>query len=176
MFGKILVCLDGSAFAEQILPCAASKALGTRREMTLFSVASHDIPFHALSFVAPSSFVPPDLFDAQGAEREINMKAYLKKVAGDLQATGIETTVVVVGGLLADISDIIVGYSVEHGHDLIAMATHGYRGLKRLVFGSITEAVVRKSPVPVLAVRPNAPSARLSEIPDRAASLDFAAE
>jgi nucleotide-binding universal stress UspA family protein len=36
---------------------------------------------------------------------------------------------------------------------LIAMATHGRRGLERLIFGSVTELVLRDSPVPVLAIR-----------------------
>ena len=36
------------------------------------------------------------------------------------------------------------------GHDLVVMGTHGRRGLARVVMGSVTEEVVRKSPVPVL--------------------------
>src|SRR6185436_10431509 len=37
---------------------------------------------------------------------------------------------------------------------LIAMATHGETGLKRMILGSVTEQVLRKSSVPVLALRP----------------------
>jgi len=38
--------------------------------------------------------------------------------------------------------------------DLVVMATHGRRGLKHLVLGSVAETVVRESRVPVLTIRP----------------------
>ena len=38
--------------------------------------------------------------------------------------------------------------------DLIVMATHGRKGLRRLVLGSVTERVVREAPCPVLTVKP----------------------
>ncbi|MEO6773672.1 MAG: universal stress protein [Kofleriaceae bacterium] len=39
------------------------------------------------------------------------------------------------------------------GADLIVMGTHGRRGLRRLLLGSVAEAVVRSAPCPVLLVR-----------------------
>jgi len=39
------------------------------------------------------------------------------------------------------------------GVDLVVMGTHGRRGLKRLLLGSVAEMVVRTSPCPVLLVR-----------------------
>ena len=38
--------------------------------------------------------------------------------------------------------------------DLVVVGTHGYRGVQRLLLGSIAEATVRLSPTPVLVVRP----------------------
>lgn len=44
--------------------------------------------------------------------------------------------------------------SAESNHvDLIVMGTHGRRGLDRLMMGSVTQAVLRRAPCPVLAVR-----------------------
>jgi nucleotide-binding universal stress UspA family protein len=46
----------------------------------------------------------------------------------------------------------IVEYAREEGVDLIVMGTHGRRGIRHLLLGSVTEEVVRMSPCPVLAV------------------------
>lgn len=48
----------------------------------------------------------------------------------------------------------IVRYAKDEGVDLIIMATHGRTGLARVFLGSVAEAVIRRSPVPVLAVKP----------------------
>ena len=49
---------------------------------------------------------------------------------------------------------IILNTETKLGIDLIVMATHGRRGLKHLVLGSVAETVVRESRVPVLTIRP----------------------
>ncbi len=41
--------------------------------------------------------------------------------------------------------------------DLIAMATHGRTGLKRVVLGSVAEHVLRRSPIPMLLLRAHPP-------------------
>ncbi|RDZ48717.1 universal stress protein, partial [Haloferax sp. Atlit-10N] len=47
----------------------------------------------------------------------------------------------------------IVEYADRYGHDLIAMSTHGRRGVSRYLQGSVSEKVVRLSSVPVLTAR-----------------------
>jgi nucleotide-binding universal stress UspA family protein len=39
--------------------------------------------------------------------------------------------------------------------DLVIMGTHGRKGLEHIVFGSVAENVVKKSPVPVMSVNPH---------------------
>ncbi|MCG6964042.1 MAG: universal stress protein [Acidobacteria bacterium] len=79
-----------------------------------------------------------------------------------------ETSVVVhphlVRGLSA--SESIVEAAGDLGCDLIVIGTHGRRGIKHLLLGSVTEAVVRSSSIPVLTVRGDAvlsgePAARI---------------
>lgn len=48
----------------------------------------------------------------------------------------------------------IVNYSTEKNVDLIVVGTHGRGGLSHMFLGSVAEKVVRKSPCPVLTVRP----------------------
>ncbi len=49
----------------------------------------------------------------------------------------------------------ILDAQVKVDADLIVMATHGRKGLKHLVLGSVAERIVRESPVPVLTIRPH---------------------
>ena len=44
--------------------------------------------------------------------------------------------------------------------NMIVMATHGWKGLRRLLLGSVAEGVMREAPCPVLTVRPRARPAR----------------
>jgi universal stress protein A len=54
--------------------------------------------------------------------------------------------------------DSIRDAQTKLGADLVVMATHGRKGLKHLVLGSVAERVVRESRVPVLMVRPAPPN------------------
>ena len=51
---------------------------------------------------------------------------------------------------------IIIDYADAHAVDLVAMPTHGRQGLERLLLGSTTERVVRRSDIPVLTIQPGA--------------------
>jgi nucleotide-binding universal stress UspA family protein len=63
---------------------------------------------------------------------------------------GLEAEMVVHKGL---VPESILSYAQNLQADMIVLGTHGRRGLDRLVMGSVTEAVLRKAPCPVLAVR-----------------------
>jgi nucleotide-binding universal stress UspA family protein len=52
----------------------------------------------------------------------------------------------------------IIDQAVSTKADLIVMGTHGRRGFKRLLLGSVTEAILREAPCPVLTVPPHAPA------------------
>ncbi|MFQ5569557.1 MAG: universal stress protein [Rhodothermales bacterium] len=52
----------------------------------------------------------------------------------------------------------IIGYADEHDIDLVIMGTHGRRGLRRVVLGSVAEEVVRMAPCPVLTIHRRDPS------------------
>jgi len=52
-----------------------------------------------------------------------------------------------------DARDVIEQTAQELGIDLIVMGTHGRRGLKRALLGSVAETIVRSAPCPVLTIR-----------------------
>jgi nucleotide-binding universal stress UspA family protein len=49
--------------------------------------------------------------------------------------------------------DTIVRHAADHHFDLVVIGTHGRTGVKRVLLGSVAEAVVRRAPCPVLVVR-----------------------
>ena len=156
-FETILVCLDGSTFAEGILPYAAGEALKFKSRLTLLHVLVRDVPMLALPSSEPMRFIPFDLLASEIEERHGRMQSYLESLAAKLIAVGVDVGWVLVSGRTGDISDVIAQYALANRFDLIAMATHGYHGLKRLFLGSISDSVTRKSSLPVLVLRPGAP-------------------
>jgi len=80
---------------------------------------------------------------------------YLKTIAKKLSNCGLYIEPVVLEGLRADIPEIIVQYAKEVGIDLIIMATHGCKVFKKLFWGSVADAVLKKSMIPVLMIKPN---------------------
>lgn len=104
-------------------------------------------------------FIPPTDFTANTAGVfALSRDAMMREAREELQqhAEGnIRTSVpfdlrVIIGEPL----DAIVAQVSESGADLVVMGTHGRTGMRRLMFGSVTEAVMRIVPVPVIAVNP----------------------
>lgn len=55
---------------------------------------------------------------------------------------------------MGDVGEKIVDYASELEADLIVMGTHGYKGLEKIMFGSVADKVVRSAPCPVMTINP----------------------
>lgn len=77
-------------------------------------------------------------------------KQFTEQVASDLEAAGIDAVSACNVGVAPK---AIIEYAESNGADVIVMGTHGRSGLERRLIGSVTEKVVRESPVPVLSVQ-----------------------
>ncbi|MGD8495587.1 MAG: universal stress protein [Gemmatimonadales bacterium] len=89
---------------------------------------------------------------------EADARATLESSAADIQWSQVVHHVT--RGVNA--APTILDYAADHGVDLIVMGSHGRRGFRRLLLGSVTEEVVRMATCPVLVVRnqPDAPAPR----------------
>ena len=145
MYRRALVPLDGSAVAEGIVPFVLEIAGPLDLEVTLLRVLVPTPPV----VVEGSSYVVVDDLEKHQVEAE----AYLAEIAAELRARGVRTKSVVRRG--EPVAAILNG-AREADADLIAMTTHGRSGFGRLLFGSVAEAVLRHSPVPVLLMRQTA--------------------
>ena len=143
---RLLVPLDGSAFAEQALPVATALADALAGEVAVV----YAVPRPELVF-GPDQLVAGYLADEQ---RRLEGKArdYLDQLAARLAAQGRRVQMEVRVG---DPAAVIDATGQELGAAVIVMATHGHSGLVRLVFGSVTSAIVRQGTIPILLVRPH---------------------
>lgn len=56
--------------------------------------------------------------------------------------------------LTGDVAEEIISYAKEVSSSLIVMGTHGYKGLERIMFGSVADKVVKTACCPVLTINP----------------------
>ena len=142
MYRRVLVPLDGSRVAEAILPFIEQIAGPLDMEVLLVRV----VPLTSMDVAAMAK-------EAQAGApilRELDAQGYLAPLVASLKAKGVRAGARV---RIGDPATEIVAAAKEINADLIAMTTHGRTGLGRLLFGSVAEAVLRGSPIPVFLMR-----------------------
>jgi nucleotide-binding universal stress UspA family protein len=136
-FQKLLVPLDGSGCAEDVLPYAERLAGDLKAGISLLRV------------VYAHTFPGVDPTDAEVAVVQ-EAEAYLRDIEGRLKAKGFEVDAHVRYG---DDAEEILDHAAQKGIDFIAMTTHGRSGVKRWLLGSVAEKILRHAPKPVFLVR-----------------------
>jgi len=162
MYKKILVPLDGSELAEQVLPQVSQLAGCASAQVILLRVASEPV----YDYLARDPVIAVDM----RSDIEMAAQIYLDEIASEFRAMGLAVSTMVVWG--APTPDMILDVARQIQADLITMSTHGRSGLARLVIGSVADEVVRHSAVPVLLVRPHAP--RVAPEKNRVQVVDLA--
>jgi len=146
MFKHLLVTFDGTPRSEAVIPHATAIATGMSAEVTLLrivdAVSGDWSERGALGRQQPNTAIR-SLFVEQA-------EAYLDRLAGQFRQRGIAATTLVKQGPPAK---QIVETATEIDADAIVMATHSRRGLNKLMFGSVAEAVLHETSVPILLVR-----------------------
>lgn len=140
----ILYPTDFSDCASQALPCALR--LAERHDAQLHLL--HALVLHEAD-PGNAAYRLPDmeeLYEALEQRARDNMTDAVERHSGD----GLEMRQALVRGISA--ASTILDYAEEKKIDLVVMGTHGRRGLRRLLLGSVTEEVVRVAPCPVLTV------------------------
>ena len=139
----VIVPLDGSPLAEQVLPYVVD--LAKKMKLKVVLMRSYALP--ASVSAEDYGFYSADLLD----HLESEARDYLAGKVNEVKQKGVD-----------DVTSVVnVGYGAEeiitlgrHTPDnFIAMSTHGRSGIQRWVLGSVTDRVVRHSGDPVLIVR-----------------------
>ena len=149
-YRNVLVPLDGSPFAEDIIPFVTDIAAPLGMSVILLRVVPPAIP--------EAPLMEPRVLMKYMEGKIAEARDYLATIGDDLRCRGVRAQSRVRCGFPA--AEIVAG-GRETGADLIAMTTHGRTGFKRLIYGSIAEAVLREADSPVLLVRLGAAGASI---------------
>ena len=147
MFKRILVATDGSTLSRKAVTNAI--ALAARNDADL--VALNVIPRYPRSyFEGAVTFSAEDIgrVEKQWAEKA---QAMLDTVSARARQSGVRTKTATVNSDL--VAESIISAARKHKSDLIVMASHGRKGIKRLLLGSETQHVLAHSTLPVLVLR-----------------------
>jgi nucleotide-binding universal stress UspA family protein len=141
----ILVPIDFSENSEKIVQHAVLLAKKFAARLTILFVAQSFFETNSDFFVphVPIAELEQDIFESSKQRMALFMAESLdKEVNADSKV------------LLGDVAQEILDYAQDKDIDMIVMGTHGYKGLDKLLFGSVAEKVVKMSSCPVLTVNP----------------------
>jgi nucleotide-binding universal stress UspA family protein len=144
---RILIPLDGSELAEQILQPAIDLGRLMDADYTLLRVVE---PVGSVAYDAPMYVLPSDARRADQDHREAQV--YLERVAERFRRQSLSVRIRVLTSPHPATS--IIDEGMTDGAQLIALQTHGRRGLARILLGSVADKVVRGASMPVLVFRP----------------------
>lgn len=143
MFRNVMVPVDGSSYSREAVLQGVRLASLYGATLRLVRVAKPYPLAAGTDARADNSF---GLGDNHAAEL-----ADLYSIAAECRA---HSTITVTASLeYGPIVDVLCGYVRRHAIDLIVMRSHARRGLARMWFGSVADALIRESGVPVLVVR-----------------------
>lgn len=138
MYHRILVPLENSAYDAGILAHVRELARLCHSSVVLIHVADGWAARHLNTL---------SLRESEEMQRD---RAYLDSLAQQLHSDGFEADSILAGG---DPATEITAAAEREKCDLIAMATHGHRGLQDVIYGTTANAVRHRTMVPVLMVR-----------------------
>ncbi len=150
----MLIPLDGTPLAEQILEHALTLGKAMNADYTLLRVVTPVYPFTLPTEPAIFGSVAADVMDrVEKLHGELRREAsnYLAIVAGRLRGDGLKVQCRVT---IEEQPGVAILENGKPPIDMIAIETHGRGGLSRLLLGSVADKVIRGSKLPILLHRP----------------------
>jgi nucleotide-binding universal stress UspA family protein len=155
MYHSILVPLDRSPFAEHALPMARAIARRARTELQLTLV--HCLP--AAAVLEGGTLFYDGSLDAEVKRHD---RVYLDWLVQRLGSLQVSAKPVLLDG---QVVEALRAHITSSQADLVVMTTHGRGPFGRFWLGSVADELVRRSPVPILLVRPHEEAADLGREP-----------
>ena len=147
MYQRILVATDGSKLSQKAVTHAITLADMTGAELVALKV----VPRYPLTYFEGGMTVAMNEVNRIEEEWLAEAKATVNAVKSAAQKKAVKVKAVTVKSDL--IAETIMATAKRSQCDLIVMASHGRKGLKRLLLGSETQQVLTHSTIPVLVLR-----------------------
>lgn len=147
MYKRILVAADASTLSRKAVTHAIGLAASTGAELVVFTVTQRYPTSYmegAIAFEAVDVAKIEKQWSEQGRE-------LVDRFAKQAEAKGVTARGAVAKSDL--VAESVIAAATKHKADLIVMASHGRKGLKRLLMGSETLNVLTQSSIPVLVLR-----------------------
>ncbi|MEP6790170.1 MAG: universal stress protein [Ramlibacter sp.] len=147
MYHRILVPTDGSTLSKKAVRSAIELAAAVGAEL----VALYVVPRYPVSYFEGGATISPQ--DVARTEKLWNDKgqAVVDAAAKAARAAGVTASAVTAQSDL--VAESVLAAAKKHKCDLVVMASHGRKGIKRLLLGSETQHVLTHGSVPVLVLR-----------------------
>ncbi len=147
MYNKILVATDGSTLSKKAVKAAVELAALCGAELVALKV----VPRYPQAYFEGSIAMSPKevaRIEQQWAEEA---QAVVDAATKTATTAGVKVKAVTVKSDL--VAEAIIAAAGKHKCELIVMASHGRKGIKRLLLGSETQQVLTHSQLPVLVLR-----------------------
>ncbi len=144
MYSKILVAVDGSESADRALAESLLLAATMGSELTVVHVIDNSYLRYEVGYAA--DLRASLLADGQTLLDEAKAKAAAQQVT-------CKALMVDKAQSLGDVASAIEQVAEQTGAELLVLGTHGRRGVRRLLMGSVAETLVRQCHQPVLLVQ-----------------------
>ena len=147
MYKRIMVATDGSTLSKKAVTHAIELAALSGAELVAVKVTPR-YPQSYFEGSLPLTATEVNKIEKQWTDAAQKVVDAVAKVG---KAKGVAVKPVVVKSDI--VSDAVIAAAKKHKVDLVVMASHGRRGIKRLLLGSETQQVLTHASVPVLVLR-----------------------
>lgn len=146
MYQHVLISTDGSEIAQKGVDHGLDLAKAAGARATIIAVIDTTFPY-----IAEAGGVNAAMYHEYATVQRDTAERILAAAGDQARSLGVEAETICVQDVPP--AQAIVETAQARGCDVIAMSSHGRRGLRRMILGSVAAEVLATSPVPVLVVR-----------------------
>lgn len=146
MYQHVLISTDGSEIARKGVDHGLDLAKANGAKATIIAVIDTTFPY-----IAEAGGVGAPVYHEYASIQRDTAERILETAADQARGLGVDAETICVEDVPP--AQAIVETAASRGCDVIAMSSHGRRGLRRMILGSVAAEVLATSPVPVLIVR-----------------------